>query len=49
MFLDLVERERETFMVQGDLGEDLGLSLFEGIQRSKEELNLPTPLREPGQ
>lgn len=49
VFLDLVERERETFMVQGELDDDLGLTLFEGIQRSTEELNLPTPLREPGQ
>jgi len=49
VFLDLVEREPEAFMVQSNPSDDLGLALFEGIQITREQLDLPTPVREIGQ
>lgn len=47
VFLNLVEREPEAFMVREQIGEDLGLALFEDIQRAAEQTNLPSPMREP--
>ena len=38
VFLDVLAREPDAFRAPGDVQDDLGLSLFEGIQRSRETL-----------
>ena len=47
VFLGLVDGDPDAFMVREDVGDDLGRSLFDDIQRAAEQTDLPSPLRDP--